>query len=945
MKISFFALNITKLEIYKMPIILFLISFLILPLYVSAYPYNVPFRNISKKDGLNDLTVSALFKDSKGYMWIGTATSVEQYDGMYMTHYTFTGDDNKLKWVNDIKESPWGTILAGNEEGLWEKSGDVFMPFFPDSINGIVRKIIPDSSGVIYVGSGKGIWVCGPDKIIRHILLDSTSVFADNKVISFCRNEDYIWAVTSNALYRVSLIDFKVNKYSDESFSRDDLYSYREIVIIGDRLYIATLGNGIHTFDTRTERFGRFIDIGCNVVNDLTSDDNDILHIATDGNGVVFASVSENRITNVFRNSINNSESLHSNSTYSVLLDRDGLLWVGLHQLGLDLSDYDTGIFSLYEIPEKFTTRNIPVRAICIEDDEKMICSRNGLYFIDEINETVIRVRTPQIRSNTVLCCCKIGGLYYFGTYGGGMYVFNPVDKKVSDFSWEKSGDFVSNSVFDITIDSDLRVWVSTSSGLYCYKDKKLLYHFTEKNSKIRSSVVYTIFFDSAGKGWICTDSGMVIWEPRTEKIMADVFPDGFINDSKIKSVYEDSEHRLYFILDKGNVFVSDLNFKKFNYLDDSSVISDKELSFVIEDDDKFLWFGTNDGLYRYDKKGTFRSYSQYDGIPSPVFLSCKPFKDKDGNLWFGNSSGLLLLNKDRDRRKSEEPYRLGINRIFIGYSDVTEKLDIVNDETIGYTLRMDAVRQSVRISFTDLTYVGIDQMYYEYRVNSGVWTLLKGVPVITFDNLFPGTKKVEIRRLSMPSTTVTLTINVGVPAYIYSFAGIFAFVVLLYIVYRLRIKARRQVRKEYNCVMMEETKETEKPDSLKSDALKYTHLSEEECKSICEKLDEVMIKERLFTNPNLKLNDLASAAGVSMYNLSYILNHYLDSNFYDYINDYRIKEFEKLIENGEQSKYTMNALIEMCGFSSRSSFFRYFKKVTGMPPGEYIKKHFNGEE
>lgn len=927
--------------------IIFLISLIIFPLYASAYTYNIPFRNISRKDGLNDLTVSALFKDSKGYMWIGTATSIEQFDGMYMTHYPFPGNDNKSKWVNDIKESPWGTILAGNENGLWEKREDSFVPLYPDSIKGIVRKIIPDESGNIYVSSGKGIWLCNSSKILRHIILDTTPVFGNNEVISFCFNGDCLWAVTSNVLYKVSTKDFKVERYSDDSFIRNDLHSYREIVSIGDKLYIATLGDGIHTFETETNSFGRFINVGSNVINDLTSDGKDVLHIATDGNGVVFASASENRILNIFRNNINNSESLHSNSTYSVLLDRDGLLWVGLHQLGLDLCAFNTGIFTLYEIPAKFTTRNIPVRAISIEDNEKIICSRNGLYYIDEEKEEVIRVQTPQIRSNTVLCCRKIGEVYYFGTYGGGMYVFDPRNNVTSDFTWEKSDDFVSISVFDINVDSENRVWVSTSSGLYCYKEKKLLYHFTEKNSKIKSSVVYSVFFDSTGKGWICTDKGLLIWEPCAEKLITGVFPEGFVDGSKIKSIYEDSEHNLYFILDKGNLFVSDLNFKKFRYIDDLSVISDKELSFIVEDDDKLLWLGTNDGLYRYDRKDFIRSYGRYDGVPSQIFLSCQPVKDKNGNLWFGNSSGLLFLDKEGKTGNIDKTYRLRINRIFSEYEDVTETLDIKENES-GYVLRMDATLRGARICFTDFTYVGQDQIYYEYKIGDSEWKLLKGVPSILLNNLMPGSKRIEIRRLSMPSTSVVVTINVHTPIYVYCVAGLII-IFFCYIIYR---------RKNRNTVIVPVSEITvtentsadavpisEKKETVKSEPQKYIHLSEEECKSICEKLDDVMQKERLFTNPDLKLNDLASAAGVSIYNLSYILNHFLNSNFYDYTNNFRIKEFEKLIESGEQSKYTMNALIEMCGFSSRSSFFRYFKKVTGMSPGEYIKKHFKEEE
>ena len=71
---------------------------------------------------------------------------------------------------------------------------------------------------------------------------------------------------------------------------------------------------------------------------------------------------------------------------------------------------------------------------------------------------------------------------------------------------------------------------------------------------------------------------------------------------------------------------------------------------------------------------------------------------------------------------------------------------------------------------------------------------------------------------------------------------------------------------------------------------------------------------------------------------MSYLFNQYLNRNYYDYINDYRITEFKSLVEQDEYSKYTLSALAELCGFSSRASFFRYFKKATGITPNEYIR-------
>lgn len=42
---------------------------------------------------------------------------------------------------------------------------------------------------------------------------------------------------------------------------------------------------------------------------------------------------------------------------------------------------------------------------------------------------------------------------------------------------------------------------------------------------------------------------------------------------------------------------------------------------FIVEDREKWLWLGTNNGLFRYDKKDHFIPYNFVDGIPSPILL------------------------------------------------------------------------------------------------------------------------------------------------------------------------------------------------------------------------------------------------------------------------------------------------------------------------------------
>ena len=95
--------------------------------------------------------------------------------------------------------------------------------------------------------------------------------------------------------------------------------TYRGVVSIGDKLYIATLGKGLFCFDKQSETFSSFVDVGCNLINKLSTDGKDLLYLSTDGEGVAFVSVKQKKVVRTFRNDPSHGESLHSNSVYSSL--------------------------------------------------------------------------------------------------------------------------------------------------------------------------------------------------------------------------------------------------------------------------------------------------------------------------------------------------------------------------------------------------------------------------------------------------------------------------------------------------------------------------------------------------------------------------------------------------------------------------------------------------
>ena len=98
-----------------------------------------------------------------------------------------------------------------------------------------------------------------------------------------------------------------------------------------------------------------------------------------------------------------------------------------------------------------------------------------------------------------------------------------------------------------------------------------------------------------------------------------------------------------------------------------------------------------------------------------------------------------------------------------------------------------------------------------------------------------------------------------------------------------------------------------------------------------------MMSLEKPFQESELSLADLAHRLNTQPNYLSQVINEREGKTFYDYINTLRIEEFKRLAASQESKKYTLLALAEQCGFNSKSSFNRYFKKVTGQSPSEFL--------
>ena len=114
--------------------------------------------------------------------------------------------------------------------------------------------------------------------------------------------------------------------------------------------------------------------------------------------------------------------------------------------------------------------------------------------------------------------------------------------------------------------------------------------------------------------------------------------------------------------------------------------------------------------------------------------------------------------------------------------------------------------------------------------------------------------------------------------------------------------------------------------------------LSDEEAHGLEQRLNYHLEKEELFLNPELTLRNLATAIESTEKKVSYLLNQYLKTNFYELINKYRVEKFKTEIAKSKNKNLSIVGIAFNCGFPSKSSFYRAFKSQVSMSPSEYIK-------
>lgn len=889
-----------------------------------------------------DVTIRKILMDSDGFVWLGSDNYIYRFDGVHVVPYSLVEEDSdKVILVSDIVQTPDGKIIIATDCGLFsmDKSAEGYLHAYPmlrDKISS-VKGLSLHPDGYLLIATPSALWSYSLLRgTVSRVLIDRDPLSRTNIPHAMASTPEGVAVIADDGGIYMLEKNFRVIRKREPS---SDLPLPTKAVTAAGSLYLATETNGLWRIDSHGN-ISKIAGVEANVVTSLAVTNDSTLFAGTDGSGL-FELNSKNG--NVRRNISHNpasSASMQSNQIYSLMTDSKNRLWVGHYQRGVDHTETESPGVALMAINrEDKAARTITV----LPDKNILVGTRAGLYFLSPDGETVLKnIKKPILRSNMVIATAVVGDTIYAGTYGGGLSIFNASN---GNLLHHPLPDILNAAhVFSISHQPNTNaVWIGSSKGLF-RKYNGTTSHFTSENSPLPPGNVYTIFFDSSGKGWIGTEEGLAIWDPVLGKLRTDCFPENFISHAKIRQIYEGKDHTLYFVLENGKIALSNIDMSKFSRPD----IFDRRnyiIKAVAEDRFGFVWLATNHGLIRWDKLSNISVFGKDNGIPANPFIHCVPAKEKS-IIHFGNAGGMLSVDTDILSKLASQPNL--IPSVISAEGNPCFDHFIKSENGAEFHVDFKKYSKKVTIKLTTLTYGEPDNTKYEYRINDGTWLQLPAGYTITMHNVDYGKTNIYLRPIGddRAQTLIVLRMPARISVWVWATATAVILMPIIFVFFK-RIRRRKSAdnnshNQQQGEVIFNNETAAENTEDTQSEKSKYAtiRMSGKECDTIMKNIYRIIEKEKPYTNPNLKIADLAKMADISSHKLSYILSEHVNIGFYDLINQYRIAEFKRLVESGADQTLTLTAMSERAGFSSRSSFFRCFKKLEGITPGEYLKRN-----
>lgn len=864
------------------------------------------YYSITTSEGLPSNTIGAIKKDSSGFIWLGTGAGLCRFDGCEIKTYpVLAGDD-----IWSIEELDTDTLLIGTVSGFKyfsRKTNEVFVLDIPSTIVKAIKKI---DDRRFLAGTEAGLFLV--DKHTpRQILLDS-GLSPCNHITSIIREDkDVYWFSTADGLGRIDVRTMKPVIYRmKDALSNTNFFIC--LTRIGNQIYLGSFNKGVFRFDMSDKKFTKVDGFEHNLIMTIEAQGNQ-LFVGTNGQGLKIMSLTDGSIEIAsHKEKIRNT--ISSNTITSFLYD-NGIQWVGTQFGGVSYTPSTKARFFCYS-KNDFYTADYKVRSFYMfPDGNKLIGTRAGLFHVSEKDGTVrkysLENHSSKLRSNIILFINKVDDKILIGTYGGGMHVFDEKTLQLGDLSEEEP--FLYGCFFHFTQDKAGHLWIASQEGLYqSTADGHILKKYDTMNSLLTTNAVFYVYADSMDRLWIGTKFGLFLMDIKSGKLRTDCF--GTPITDEVKCIIEDS-HKDIWVCSRSGLYRIGEDLQVADHFTKENLLPDDQVMSILEDRQGNYWIATCEEVVKYtpseNKHCTYQMQNEIDDLDfnNAVVMFA------DSTVWWTNEGGLIYTSEKNISVTKKLAANPTITSCYVG--DVEYDFPYM-DQSRGIVLPESG--NSIRFKFSNLDYSLPNANVYEYRLEGydKDWIKQNGVNEVTYKDLPSGKYVFKLRVPDGDVMTEQQTVVVVRKSYSF-LIGLFLVAVLIAILivyFSSKIwKLKRRMTNER--IILSTVKEQGKA--------KKTVLPEVKVNSLLDNLLSYMENEKPYLSAKLNISDVSMKLDCTKIELSQLLNNHLNVNFSNFINTYRVNEIKHRLNQDNLSKYTLKALSEQCGFSSKTTFYRVF--------------------
>ena len=117
--------------------------------------------------------------------------------------------------------------------------------------------------------------------------------------------------------------------------------------------------------------------------------------------------------------------------------------------------------------------------------------------------------------------------------------------------------------------------------------------------------------------------------------------------------------------------------------------------------------------------------------------------------------------------------------------------------------------------------------------------------------------------------------------------------------------------------------------------------ITEEMANGYITELTKIIKKKKLYLQSDLSIQDVADLSNIPVHHISNSINTLLQKSFTDFINEFRIDDAKRILQDPSTVKFTIEKIAFDCGFGSKQNFNSVFKKIVKATPSEYRKSSF----